>query len=308
MANTIIYHVHGNIKFYEQVRFSLLTLLNLLITQQRDDYAVYIYCDRPEHLPKHPFLHYITITPQQLKQWCGPFEYVHRMKLEILNDATKRQLAPFIYVDGDTRWLKLPDTEFQLLRKPKAESEKPCMFMHKYEGPLSDQLFPQYLEYFKRTGSAQLAPWKVQYEALRIWNAGVIGMPAQQAQTFFTDALAINDLLFPHLHPRNFVEQCAVGLLATNHFEVHSFEQCLHHYWDHSYAASLYLKQFFKNLDATLSLEKQAAFCANAPWDTKAIKQLQEAPMVLISRWFGKLKNSFYKRRIDLKLAKFKFK
>src|SRR5438067_964247 len=115
MPKTIVYLVHGADKFYAQARLSILTLLDLLLKRARDDYRVVVYCDRPTRLPRHPFIHPVPLSAARLADWRGPIGYVHRVKIEALRDLAARAPDPFVYVDSDTRWLRLPDAEFESL-------------------------------------------------------------------------------------------------------------------------------------------------------------------------------------------------
>lgn len=303
MNKNIVYLVHGGRKFYDQARMSLLTLLDFLFKQRRHDYRIVVYCDDPQSLPQHPFIHFIRIPPEQLKSWRGPLEHVHRIKLEILRNAAARLIDPFIYVDCDTRWLRLPDVEFEAL-VPDSSAGKPVFFMHMNDGELSPTFYPHYFHHLTTYASLELAPWGIRPRPWLMWNSGVVGVSPKNAGSFFDEALAVCDLLLPYLRPRLFTEQCAISLLAQSRFEVRPFDHCLHHYWNFSSEAPIYLESIFTGLSATMSIEQQAAFCGLLVWDESQLRKLQSMPINRLRRRVAKLKNSFYQRRIDLRAAR----
>lgn len=303
MSKNIVYLVHGGNKFYDQARLSILTLLDPLFKQGREDYQIVVYCDKPHLLPQHEFVRSRPVTPEQLQRWRGPLDFVHRIKLEMLRDAASRFQDPFIFVDCDTRWLRLPDAEFEALSAPAAAGQKPAFFMHMNDGEISATFYPHYFRHLNRHAAMQLAPWHIKPGPWQMWNSGVIGVAPSIAGTFFDDALAISDLLHLYLRPRIFTEQCAFALLAATRFDVRPFDHCLHHYWDYSFEAPTYLDSIFAGLDPALSLEQQADYCGRFKWDESKLRAIRSLRSTRFRRWIAKVRNSLNKRRIDVKAA-----
>ena len=139
MQRKIVYLSHGGQKFYDQTRFSVLTLLDLLLKQGRDDYRIVIYTDRPEQSPAHDSIQSVRVSSAELKKFRGPLEFIHRIKLEVLRRAEADIGLPFIFVDCDTRWLKIPDEQFDLLADGGRQQSgaAPVFYMHKFEGIMS---------------------------------------------------------------------------------------------------------------------------------------------------------------------------
>jgi len=113
--NEIVYLSHGKQKFHVQTCYSVLSLLDLMQREQYDDLDIVIYTDQPQQIPQHPRVHPIKLDDAMLHDWRGPLDYVHRIKLETLRRATSEIGPPFIYVDGDTRWLNIPHEPFAAL-------------------------------------------------------------------------------------------------------------------------------------------------------------------------------------------------
>jgi hypothetical protein len=115
MQNTILYLSHGGQKYHDQTRYSVLTLLALLLGQSRNNFRIVVYTDRPGELPAHDLVRAVCVNPEQFAGLRGPLDYVHRIKLGVLRRALGELGAPLIYVDSDTRWLRIPNEPFAAL-------------------------------------------------------------------------------------------------------------------------------------------------------------------------------------------------
>jgi len=302
MQHKIVYLSHGGQKFYDQTRFSVLTLLDLLLKQGRDDYRILIYTDRPEQSPDHASIHSVRISSEELKKFRGPLEFIHRIKLEVLRRAEADIGLPFIFVDCDTRWLKIPDEQFESLsdRGQRQSGAAPVFYMHKFEGTMADNFYPNYLRLWheKRT---KLVEWKLRADPpWTMWNSGTIGVP-WGATGFFRDVLAVTDDLILDVRQRIFIEQLAFSLVASSRFQIRPFDDCLVHYWNYGTELPILLRRFFDSLPPELPIEKQAEQCAQFPLERPTLEKLQSLRSIRFRKWRAKVKNSLFKRKIDMK-------
>lgn len=292
----IVYLSHGGKKFYDQARFSVLTLLHLLIEQNRTDVRIAVFTDDPSTVPEHELVTCMPLTRAQLSAYRGPFDYVHRIKLMVLRDAARHFGTALLYVDCDTRWLALPDDVFAHLQ----QDGRGCM--HVQEGRLNGSFFPTYMAAIERL-APQLRALGVQNlrTDLMMWNAGAIGTPAG-SESFFVKALAVNDFLLERVKPRNWVEQLAMSLTAESEFDMIALGDRLHHYWNFSYEAPIYFARIFAEMGSGRSVESQARFCAEHEWSIAELKALQAAPEHKRRRRFNKWRNSVAKQKIALRV------
>jgi hypothetical protein len=302
MQHKIIYQSHGGQKFYDQTRFSVLTLLDLLLKQGRNDFRIVIFTDRPEQSPQHDLIHSVSVTPEELKRFRGPLEFVHRIKLEVLRRAEAEFGLPFLYVDCDTRWLKVPDEPFELLAdgSRRQKGAVPVFYMHKYEGTMAADFYPNYLRllHAKRT---RLAEWKLRADPpWTLWNAGAIGVPSGAAG-LFDDVLAVTDDFILDVRQRIFVEQLAFSVVATSRFQVKALEEYVAHYWNYGSEVPILLRRFFGGLPSDLSVGAAAERCAQFPLERSELAKLQNLRSSRFRRWRAKVRNSLYKRKIDIK-------
>ena len=292
----IIYLSHGGKKYYDQARFSVLTLLHLLLEQRRTDVRIVVYTDDPSTVPAHELVVCMPVTREQLAGYRGPFDYVHRIKLKVLEHAARHFGSALLYVDCDTRWLALPDDVFEQLR----QGGRGCM--HVEEGRINAKFFPTYAAALERfTPDLRSLGVTKSPSDLMMWNAGAIGVPAG-AESFFAKALAVNDFLLPRIKPRNWVEQLALSLVAENEFAMSALGERLHHYWNYSYEAPIYLAQIFTDLGTDRSVEGEAQYCAQYDWCETQLKALQAAPEHKRRRRLNKWRGSIAKRKIDLRV------
>ena len=126
MKGFIVYHVHGLDGFYQQARFSILSLVDLLRREGRTDIQILVYADRPKEFAHYPFTQTVFMSRRQVMAWSGPFRYVHRVKLEVLNHAIGAFGLPLLYVDGDTRGCAFPMRPWRFWRRHELAVTRGC--------------------------------------------------------------------------------------------------------------------------------------------------------------------------------------
>ncbi len=297
MQKTILYLSHGGQRYHDQTCYSVLTLLALLLEQKRNDFRIVVYTDRPDQLPAHDFVQAVRVTPEECAGLRGPLDYIHRIKLGILRRALGDLGAPLIYVDSDTRWLRIPDEPFAALS---ASGAPPACYLHKVEGSISASLFPQYFRLLRKQ-RRRLMKWRLPPDPpWTMWNSGTIGIPVR-SEGFMDEVLQVNDELLPHVGYRNCVEQLALSLVAASRFEVRPFDAYLEHWWSYGSELPVFLRRFFDPLPPGLPVPEQAARAAQFCIIESDLRAIQSLPANRIARWCAKVRNSFYKRKIDLR-------
>jgi hypothetical protein len=324
MQKTILYLSHGGQKYHDQTRYSVLTLLALLLAQNRNDVRIVVCTDRPDQLPAHDLVKALYVSREDFAAWRGPLDYVHRIKLGILRCALEELGAPLIYVDSDTRWLNIPDAPFAALSReaplpgsagvPSASSSfhengrdargpgatRPTCYLYRIEGAISPNFFPQYFHLLRKSRH-RLATWRLPHDPpWTMWNSGTVGIPSRSAG-FIDDVLRVNDALLPHVGFRNCVEQLALSLVAASRFDVRPFDAYLEHWWSYGSELPVYLRRFFDPLPPGLPITEQATRAAQFRIAEAELRAIQRQPANRVVRWCAKVRNSFYKRKIDLR-------
>ena len=296
MQKTILYLSHGGPRFHDQTRYSVLTLLALLLEQNRNDFRIVVYTDRPDQLPAHDLVQCIRVDAEEFASWRGPLDLVHRIKLEVLRRAVRDFGAPLIYVDSDTRWLRIPHEPFAALS---ASGTPPACYLYKVEGSISATFFPQYYRLLRKK-RRKLRAWRIPPDPpWTMWNSGTVGIPSR-SEGFMDEVLRVSDELLPHVGYRNCVEQLALSLVAPSRFEVRPFDAYLEHWWPYGSELPIFLRRFFDRLPSGLPVPEQAARAAQFRIIESDLRAIQRLPANRFVRWCTKVRNSFYKRKIDL--------
>jgi len=297
MQKTLLYLSHGGQKYHDQTRYSVLTLLALLLEQDRNDFRIAVYTDQPGQLPAHDLVQPVRVTPEEFARLRGPLDLIHRIKLGILQRALGDLGAPLIYVDSDTRWLRIPDEPFAALS---GRSTPPVCYLYKVEGSISPSFFPQYFRLLRKK-RRKLMEWSIPPDPPWItWNAGAVGLPSQ-SKGFIDEVLRVTDELLPHVGYRIGVEQLALSLVGASRFEVRPFDAYLEHWWPYGSELPVFLRRFFDPLPPGLPVPEQAARAAQFCIIESDLRAIQSLPANRFARWCAKVRNSFYKRKIDLR-------
>jgi hypothetical protein len=299
MPKSILYLSHGGQRYHDQTRYSVLTLLARLLERNRNDFRIIVYTDEPDQLPDHDLVQAVRVPSDKFAAWRGPLDYVHRIKLAVLQRALDDHGAPLIYVDSDTRWLHIPDAPFAALTGEVGTMSVPPCYLYRVEGTISASFFPQYYHLLRRK-RRELMAWQLPHAPpWTMWNSGTVGIPARSAG-FIDDVVRVNDALLPHVGFRNCVEQLALSLVAAARFEVRPFDSCLEHWWSYGSELPVVLRRFFDPLPPGLTVAEQAARAMQFRIVEDDLRAIQQQPANRFARWRAKVRNSFYKRKIDL--------
>jgi hypothetical protein len=87
-ATTILYLSHGRDEFHLQAQLSILTLLHFLRDSDLD-YWLVVYTDAPWKFEKYG-VETVVLDEDQIRQWRGAYNFVHRVKIMTLADASER--------------------------------------------------------------------------------------------------------------------------------------------------------------------------------------------------------------------------
>ena len=290
----IIYISHTSQKFYDQTRFSILTLLHLLVQKNDRAIQIIVYTDSPESVPSHPLISIKKISQDLIKRFKGPFHFIHRVKLKVLLDESRKNTEPFLFVDSDTRWLSYPEELLQVMSSKEAAISPTC-YLHVRESDNLANISDQYNKMYANFGPALQTLGVNLDQPFQMWNTGAVGVN-HGAIDFFEKSLKLADFLIPRVLPTYWLEQTSLSMIAINHYQVKPLtEKILHHYWNYSFEAPFYLKQIFQEMSETKqfepqNLEEQAKFCFEYNWDNKVLGELSRK--LKQKRRYAKWRNS----------------
>src|SRR6478609_9251038 len=131
MRNYILYLAHSNIGYINECRFSLLKYLAVYNLKPPATTSIVIYTDQPEMFENFiPFFNefiLIDITKEQLKNWYGPINYIHRAKPLMIKDFSAKHTGNLLFFDTDTYITDPIEDVWQ-------DIENSVVYMHNSEG------------------------------------------------------------------------------------------------------------------------------------------------------------------------------
>lgn len=228
MPNYLIYQAYGAPDILNEALFSILSFLR---REETTDAQIIIYTDNPAHfravLGDLPTLHYEVIEPEQWREWRGAIDFVHRVKIKVLQHAATAYHGNFLYLDTDTVFQAPPQPIFAAI----AAGER---FMHVSEGSLGggNKLSKKVNRVVQQpAGRAALtqaggpiAPTTTMY------NAGALGFRSADAP-LLAEVLHLTEALY-RLYPKHVMEQLAFSAVWQRAGVVREAAPWVYHYWE----------------------------------------------------------------------------
>lgn len=196
--------------------------------------TTYVFTDTPDYFQKYLTdlpVEYIELTPEKIRQMRGEIDFLHRMKIALIEESFVRSNSAIFYLDSDTFFVSdpgsvfkavesggvfmhLPEYEFATLAKMKMPAAKP---------------FHAFLEFIRgktfrlRSGSV------IVHEHEYSWNAGVMGLPLK-VHAMLTDVYALTEQFYPATE-NHASEQYAFSIVLQKSFALQRCDDVVYHYW-----------------------------------------------------------------------------
>ncbi len=224
MNNYVIYQAYGKEEILYEAIYSILHLLN--IHKFNLTFKIIIVTDNVAYFenflePSDLYI-YEAIAPEKIKLWRGAIDFVHRVKIEVLQFVTSKYLGNFLYADTDIFFLQPINELFD-----KITNGIPIMCFKEWsiqEGP--NVLYKRLNKFIKSDkNTSAIKPSTIMY------NAGILGFNSS-----FTPQLEnvkkLTDSLHP-LHPIFIIEQLAFSYYLQKQGGVYETEKTYtFHYWN----------------------------------------------------------------------------
>ena len=247
----ILFQAYGNPEILLECRFALMQLL------QQDGYdtiCVVLYTDNPSYFKNELTLFTNVIikevTDVQITEWRGKINFVHRVKIKILEDFFSNHAGSVLYCDTDTYCLKPITPLFD-------DIDKGILYMHSNEGCIKgnrNRIMKKWYQFLTSNETKAIADFSTNIDTITMWNAGVIGMHSQNAP-MLKEVLSITDTLYP-IFPRHTVEQFAFSYLFQKNATLLPADPFIFHYWNLK-EYRLWLSNFYA-VNSKLSVAMQA--------------------------------------------------
>jgi hypothetical protein len=283
----ILYLVFGeNQQNHAQAYFSICSFLGQMDARDR----VYVMTDTPDFYKKlRGKIDILRINKTQLDDWQGTHQFFWRAKIKAIEHICR--LHPdecVLYLDTDTFL-------YSDIKKLKSDLQNPVM--HLNEGALSqlksktEKLMWQQVEN-KTFGGVQIQSHHA------MWNAGVIGIPANKGQKICQLALDICDDMLVANVTRRLIEQFALGLALSENGDMKSAESYIGHYWSNKEEWSVAIQRFIinsslKNNSLEIDIEDIKRFDFSKIAILKRIPNTQKRLKKLVEKWFPSVDKGF---------------
>ncbi len=225
--NHLVYLAYGGEDYYNEALYSLLTYYKY---HEPGENRILLYTDNTVffsgQLPDDVI--YTELNADKIKEWKGSINFVHRVKIKVLQDVTSRFQGNFLYLDTDTYFLK----SIKLLFKEIANNN---LVFDRCEGRLIDNpggIARKMRKFLKKESSfmipSQSEPIVID-ETFTPWNAGIIGFNSSYSDLLdkveeLTDVLYAKNQLFV-------MEQIAFSYFFQKSKQPIPAESYIHHYW-----------------------------------------------------------------------------
>jgi len=218
----LIYLVFGtNVRNHFQANFSMLSFLR----QSAGLDGITVVTDAPDfyrHLAGHVDI--MSVNEATLQDWKGEFDFFWRVKIKAL-EAVARQHpgVALVYLDSDTFLHgSLPGLHARLSQGQ--------AFMHEHEGALAELRSKTDRRMWAQVGQQEFGGVRL-HERHGMWNAGVVGIPAEKAAEAVALALRIcDDFSRARVTPR-LIEQFAISVALEETYPLHAARPYIGHYW-----------------------------------------------------------------------------
>lgn len=196
---------------------------------------VCLFTDRPEWF--HQYLQglpveYVLLTPEKIKTMRGKIDFLHRMKIALIEETFSRTEGNILYADSDTFFTSDPTLLEQELSPEQS-------FMHLREYPFSDMkdmplpMGETFQAFYRLITSRTLKgatgqPVKISPESAS-WNAGVMFFHPSHVR-LIPDVYALTDQFYPETQ-NHASEQYAFSVLLQNNTALHPCDSVIYHYW-----------------------------------------------------------------------------
>jgi hypothetical protein len=220
-----------------ELKRAILTILSFYAytSQPVSQTQVMVFTDNPDYFKAYleglP-VHYVLLTPEKVKQMRGKIDFLHRMKIALIEEAFNTMDGELLYTDSDTFFIADPTPLMQQLSPTKS-------FMHVWEYAfenIKDMPLPAgetFHAYLKKISSGPLkladgSEINVTPD-LSSWNAGVMLLHRSHA-AWLPDVYALTEQTYPETK-NHASEQYAFSILLQTRTDLEPCDDVVYHYW-----------------------------------------------------------------------------
>jgi len=276
----ILYLVIGkNPLHHAQTCFSIYSFLNQTDANDR----VYVITDAPEfNIRLAEKINIIPINQAQLKDWQGEHKFFWRAKIKAL------QHICLLHPDESVLYLDTDTFLFGNLETLKSDLKNPMM--HLNEGKLSERKSKTEKRMWQGVKNKVFGGITIEANHC-MWNAGVVGIPANKGLLVCRLALTICDEMLAAKVSPYFIEQFSSSLALSENGDLKSADQYIGHYWSNKdeWTDEIYkfiITSTLKNNSVEDDIEEISQFNFSKNAVLKRVPNTQIRLKKLVEKWF----------------------
>lgn len=189
---------------------------------------IVLYTDNPEYFKRYfkgdANLSLVALTNGRIAEWKGKRQYVHRLKIKMIEDCFRNHGRSVLYFDSDTYFTQNPEALFEHITPTTST----------FYTRISNLVNPEAPDLRRVSRALKRADVSLHGKPLRIppeselWDCTLLGMHISH-RTLIVDVLAVSDELFA-MEESPMVEQLAFSFILGQHTSFYSGNEYLVHY------------------------------------------------------------------------------
>jgi hypothetical protein len=276
----ILYLVFGNEqRNHSQAYFSICSFLRQMEASDR----IFVMTDNPNFYARlGERINILTINQELLNVWQGEYQFFWRAKIKAIEHiCTLHPEQQTLYLDTDTFLFSELNQLKNVLKNP---------VMHLNEGKLSKLKSKTDKMMWQQVGNRTFGGITINPEHC-MWNAGVVGIPADKGQLMTELALNICDDMLKENVTRRLIEQFSLSVALSEKGDLQAAEPFIGHYWSNKdewneAIQKFMLESFLKGNSIQDDIEAIANFNFSKIAILKRIPNTQIRLKKVISKWF----------------------
>lgn len=225
MNNYLIYQAYGKLEILQECIYSITQLLQYYKAKNSPFKIVVVTDNVPyfqQYLAQSEVLIYEPISIDKFNEWKGAINFVHRVKIEVLQYITAKYNGNYLYADTDIYFLQPIDELFNQIAQGKH-----LMCFKEWGIAEGKNILYKRLNKFIQS-KANITPIK---PSDVMYNAGILGFNESFIPSL-QKVLELTDKLHP-LHPIFIIEQLAFSYVMQLEAPVIPTEKIYtYHYWN----------------------------------------------------------------------------
>ncbi|MDZ7898405.1 MAG: hypothetical protein U5N85_10335 [Arcicella sp.] len=276
----ILYLVFGNEqRNHSQAYFSICSFLGQMEASDR----IFVMTDNPnfyDRLSKR--INTLTINLELLNTWQGEYKFFWRAKIKAIEHICH------LHPEQQTLYLDTDTFLFSTLNQLKDQLKNPVMHLNECE--LSQLKSKTDKMMWQQVGNRTFGGININSNHC-MWNAGVVGIPANKGQMVTELALNVCDDMLKKNITRRLIEQFSLSVALSEKGNLQAAEPFIGHYWSNKdewneAIQKFMLKSFLKGNSVQDDIEAISTFDFSKIAIQKRIPNTQLRLKKIISKWF----------------------